>query len=254
MTSAEKIMQYIDDQEIEIFDFQFINKKLGKRLRNLKNDLENLVKKGFLDRLEKGKYVRRNFNDEYVIGSFLVPNGTVAYWTALHYYGLTEQFANTLFIQSTVPKQSKTVRGVYYKFIKVNSSKLSCTTYAGHGNQRFRITTLEKTILDCLDQPRYSGGKAELYRAIAKSKLNAGKLIDAAKAVNNQYATRKLAFLLELFNKKGLDSYLKFVKNSLSKRYYSFENTKLTGPLNSTWRMYINIPVKDLITLNQKEY
>ena len=65
--------------------------------------MENLENKGFLSRIERGKYCLANFRDENVIGSFISGDGAVAYWSTLNYQGLTEQFPNVVFMQTGLP-------------------------------------------------------------------------------------------------------------------------------------------------------
>jgi predicted transcriptional regulator of viral defense system len=58
--------------------------------------LSRLEKKRWIERIEKGKYTL----NEFIIGSLLVTPYCVAYWSALNFYGLTEQFPNTVFLQT----------------------------------------------------------------------------------------------------------------------------------------------------------
>ena len=47
---------------------------------------------------DKGKYTLNGF----IIGSLLVTPYSVAYWSALNFYGLTEQFPNTVFLRTVL--------------------------------------------------------------------------------------------------------------------------------------------------------
>jgi len=94
-------MKLLDDFEIDIFHFNDIEKRIKRKFNNLNEVLENLVHKELLSRIEKGKFCRTNFRDANVIGTFVAKESAVAYWSALNFYGLTEQFPNTIFIQTT---------------------------------------------------------------------------------------------------------------------------------------------------------
>jgi predicted transcriptional regulator of viral defense system len=52
---------------------------------------------------EKGKYTL----NEFIIGSLLANPYSVAYWCGLDFYGLTEQFPNTVFLQTTSRKKKR---------------------------------------------------------------------------------------------------------------------------------------------------
>src|SRR5690606_31756213 len=98
-------MLLLDDYELNIFTLETLKQLLGNQVERINELVENLVNKRILSRIERGKYCRYNFRDEKVIGSFLVPDGAIAYWSALHHYGLTEQFPNSVFVQTTRAKQ-----------------------------------------------------------------------------------------------------------------------------------------------------
>ncbi len=166
---------------------------------NLQPILELLAKRNppHIYRIEKGKYVTRTFRNEYVISNYLVEDGVVAYWTALNLHGLTEQFPNTIFVQTTKQNKHKTIFGVRYQFVKIQPEKMVGIITQGYGNHQFRMTGVEKTIVDCFHLPQYSGGYAELLYALNKAKVSSTKLTDAAKAVNNIAVIKRLGFLMQ---------------------------------------------------------
>jgi len=118
-------MLLLDDLELDIFSLQDLKKLTGTHFNNVSDLAENLIDKKILSRIERGKYCRANFCDERVIGCHLVVDGAVAYWSALNKHGMTEQFPNLTFIQTTLLKQVKVVFGVRYKFIKSILESLS---------------------------------------------------------------------------------------------------------------------------------
>lgn len=92
---------------MDIFSLDMVKKVAARKFSNVNELVENLVHKKILSRIERGKFCRANFRNENVIGCFLVDDGAVAYWSALNKHGLTEQFPNTVFIQTTKLKPSK---------------------------------------------------------------------------------------------------------------------------------------------------
>ncbi|MEB0261776.1 hypothetical protein [Mucilaginibacter sp. 10I4] len=101
LTEAQvTFLKLLDEYEIQLFRFEEIEKQIEQQFDNLNEVLENLVHKGLLARIERGKFRRTNFTDENVIGTFVVANSAVAYWSALNQHGLTEQFSNTVFIHT----------------------------------------------------------------------------------------------------------------------------------------------------------
>lgn len=248
-------LKYLDEEEIQLFNIDILKKSIGYNGGTLNEIVENLVRIGFLYRLERGKYCRSTFRDEYVIGSFLATDSAVAYWSALNLHGLTEQFPNTVFIQTTKKKNAVSVFGADYQFIKINPHKQTGTTYNGYGNYKYPITDVEKTLVDCFDLPQYSGGYAELIRAFCQADLNAEKLINYCTAVNNIAVIKRMGFLAEFFEKDYLLDFIYFAKTKINRTYNLFDPFgKIEGKPNSKWYLRLNLPEKNIWDINQNQY
>lgn len=246
---------YLDNEEIEIFIFSDIESRLGIPNQNLSNILANLIHYNFLVKLEKGKYCRPNFNNNFVIANYLCKKSAIAYLSALNHYGLTEQIPNTIFVQTDKLKRSKKVLNVDYKFIKVHPKKITGITTEGRGSYKFRITDTEKTIIDCFDLPQYSGGFAELVRAFYNAGLNKKKMLDYAIAVDNVSIFKRISYLSELFGMKGFKIFQKETEKRLKSKYtYLSQFSEKTGKYISRWKLCLNVDEKTLFSIIQKEY
>lgn len=158
-----------------------------------------------------------------MIGAFIAKDGAVAYWTALNRHGLTEQFSNTVFIQTPFLKREKKIFGTSYKFVKIAAKKRTGLIKEGYGNRSFSMTDVDKTIVDCFDLPEYSGGYAELIRAFNQAKLTSEKLISYCKSVDNISVTKRLGFLSSLFEKTDLTPFIEFARLQVNKKYSLFD-------------------------------
>jgi len=255
LEDQQQFIRLLNDYEIDIFSINEIEKTVGEEIENLNEILENLIEKEFLSRIERGKYCRVNFRDEKVIGCFLVPDGTIAYWSALNFHGLTEQFPNTVFIQTTKQKKDKSVFGVAYQFVKVNPRKKIGIQTEGYGNHKYRITDVEKTIVDCFDLPQYSGGYPELIRALDQAELDQDKLIECCKAINNISAIKRMAYLVELLEKKKFSRFLKYVEKVVNPRYVLIDPFgEETGAFNNKWKLRLNITEDEILAICNKQY
>jgi predicted transcriptional regulator of viral defense system len=248
-------VKYIEEEEILYFEIQSLKNTLDLDNRTINEIVENLVVRGFLSRIERGKYCRANFRDENVIGTFLAKNSAVAYWSALNLHGLTEQFPNKIFIQTTQLKKEVAFAGTTYQFIKIQPNKSTGVVFNGYGNYKYPITDIEKTIVDCFDLPQYSGGFAELIRAFYNTKLNTKKLIDYCNAVDNIAVIKRLGFLAELFEKKNLNGFVKFARSKVNRSYNLFDTFgKNTGEPNNDWYLRINLSKENILGIVQNRY
>ena len=247
-------LKYLETEEIQVFSVED-TKNFHFRGEVTNELLENLTKKEFLTRIERGKYCRAHFRDENVIGTFLAKESAVAYWSALNLHGLTEQFPNKIFIQTTQLKREVEFSGTTYQFVKIQSNKRKGIFFNGYGNYKYPITDIEKTIIDCFDLPQYSGGFAELIRAFYIAKLNAKKLIDYSKAVNNTAVIKRLGFLAELFEKKNLSSFVKFAKSKVNRSYNLFDTFgENAGEPNNDWYLRMNLSKENILGIVQNQY
>lgn len=245
----QRFIKLLDDYEIQIFNLAEIESLINEKFPNLNSILQNLAAKGFLTRIERGKYCRSNFRNENVIGCYLAKDGAVAYWSALNRHGLTPRFPNSIFIQTAYNKIEKNVFGTSYTFIQVPHGKMTGVITEGYGNNAFRITDIEKTIIDCFDLPVYSGGLEELLPAFANTNLSGEKLIEYSKAVHNKAALKRTGFLAELLDKKGMKSFIRYAKSELNKSYDIFDplGERAGEPLGA-WKLRLNMTIPQILS------
>ena len=250
-----EMMLLLDEYEMDIFTLQELKELSANQFDNINELVENLAHKKILSRIERGKYCRSSFRDEKVIGTRLVEDGAVAYWSALNLHGLTEQFPNSVFIQTTKVKPPKQVFGVTYQFVKITPAKRTGIAKEGYGNHSYAITDVEKTIVDCFDLPQHSGGYAELIRAFNEAKLSAEKMMEYCKAVNNLAAIKRIGYLAELLDKKGMKSFIRFAKDQLTQTYNPLDPSGVgTGKHNAEWKLKLNISEEEIMDIVNKQY
>lgn len=250
-----EMMLLLDDYEMDIFTLQELKELSSDQFDNTSELVENLAHKKILSRIERGKYCRSTFRNEKVIGTRLVEDGAVAYWSALNLHGLTEQFPNSVFIQTTKTKTPKQVFGVTYQFVKITPAKRTGIVKEGFGNHSYAITNVEKTIVDCFDLPQHSGGYAELIRAFDTAKLSAEKMIEYCRTVNNQAVTKRIGYLTELLDKKGMKSFIRFAKDQLTQTYNPLDPLGIdTGRHSSEWKLKLNITESEILDIVNKQY
>ena len=213
--------------------------------------LLRLEKRGIIERIEKGKYLiiplgaekGKYTLHEFVIGSTLIKPYSIAYWSALNYYGLTEQIPATVFLQTTARKKNQDIKvfGVKYQIIKIKKEKIFGIRKEWIEETQINITDKEKTIIDCMDKPQYCGGIIEVAKALKNNKFDRKKIKNYAQRIGNSGVLRRLGYLCELLN----------IKISLPKtntRNYLLLDPTMPkkGPKSSKWRLIINLDEKTL--------
>lgn len=256
LTSEQlKLVRLLNEFEIEYFQLNEIETLVNQKFKNIGEVVENLADKKILTRLERAKYSNVNFSDQNVIGTFISQNSAVAYWSALNIHGLTSRFPNKVFIQTTNRKKDKAILGVDYKFVTIPERKRTGIITLGYGNNSYPITDIEKTIIDCFDLQKYSGGFDLLISAFAHAQLNGGKMIEYSEAINNISAIKRIGFIAELLNKKGMQSFIKYAKKKVNKKYTLIDSAgEDIGEFVSIWRLRLNVSRVDVIHLSKELY
>lgn len=230
--------------------------------RNLNKIIHDLVIKGWLRRIEKGKYMlvplgvdsKEPYSENhYLIASKLINPYYIGFWSALHFYGYTEQLLNTIFIVSTKRKKEITLSGVNYKFIRLKPTKFFGISEVKIEGITVNFSDREKTIVDCLAYPEYSGGIQEVIKGIwkAKEELDFMKLIDYASRMRNSTIIKRLGYLLECLDlRKGVD--LNYLMGQV-KSGYSILDPLLPekGTYDSRWNLLINVSKEDLLSFKR---
>ena len=242
-----QLLDVLDEYGYDIFSIDMLHGKLPAK--EIMQAIRSLTNSGVLIRLERGKYRRKNFLDDFVIANFLASDGGIAYWSALNFYGLTEQFPNVIFVQTALRKNYDAVNP-RIKFVKVSQRKLIGYSEKGWGNHKYKITDIEKTIADCFDLPQHCGWFQETIKAFNNANLSANKLIRYCKAINNISAIKRLAFLTELLKKQEMEKFLDYAKSVIKEDYSLFETGgEKSGTYIKDWRLILNIPEEEILEI-----
>lgn len=215
--------------------------------------LHRLEKKGWLERIEKGKYLivplegREGWAEHpFVPIPKLVKNYYVSYRTALAYYGFTEQMPYYVFVATTERKRSLEFQGYLYKFVRISNRKLFGYDKIKISDTEINIADKEKTIIDCLEKEKYAGSIIEIFKALHNNKeqFDFNKMADYALKMGNQSLIRRLGYLLDLIKQDTK----KLEKNTGKFRYIYLSNSfpeKKYGIVNK-WKLVLNLKDDEL--------
>jgi predicted transcriptional regulator of viral defense system len=246
------LLSYLAENRKNIFALNDVVEVLDCSYENAKVIVDRLAKKKWIERIIKGKYlivplsagVRGEYTEhEFIIASLFEPC-YVAYWTALNYYGFTEQVPNRIFVATRKRVKDREILGMDFKFVHISEKKFFGFGNVLISNVRVKISDKEKTIVDCLDKPKYCGGIGEIAKAIffAKEEIDFEKLTDYAIKIGNDAVIKRLGFIVDFL---GLDSM--GMENKISESYSILDPTKgKTGRYNSKWKLLINVSEREL--------
>ncbi|WP_343241278.1 type IV toxin-antitoxin system AbiEi family antitoxin domain-containing protein [Methanoculleus sp. UBA389] len=151
----------------QVFTLEQLHRQTGTPKSVLSVMLSRWEDRGFVERIERGKYLiiplasekGKYTLHEFVIASHLVRPSAIAYWSALHYHGLTEQIPMTVFVQTTARKKNNQLEvfGVDYRIVRVKPEKFFGFAKEWIEETQVTVTDREKTLDRLPRQTRIRG-------------------------------------------------------------------------------------------------
>lgn len=248
-----KIISKFTIKDIDIITISTASKILKIKKKKLWDIFYRLEKKGWLERIEKGKYMFIPFHARkgwlehpFILASNLIKNYYISYRTALAHYGLTEQIPAYVYIATTERKGKLkyNLQNYIFKFIKINKNKFFGFKTEIINSKEIFIAEKGKAIIDCLDKERYSGSIIEVAKALSRN-ININKVKSYALKMHNSSLIRRLGYLLDLLKKDsgGLEKHIGEYRNI----YLSLVLPKKRIEVNKKWKLIVNLKKEDLL-------
>lgn len=193
-------------------------------------------------KVRNGLYVRVDImgfpvSTKFEIASKIAEDSFVCYHSALEYYGVANQVFNSITVASKIRFNSFIFNDIEYlrKSFKHNVQIINIISSG------VRITSLERTIIDCLDDINEAGGIEEILNALEQIRiLDEHKLLEVLKTYNSVFLYQKVGFVLEHYKEKFMlsNSFFDECKKHLTnqvKYFVADEYSEIT--YNSTWKL-----------------
>ena len=251
---SSKLLSNLSSEKKEVFSIKDAEAASGERGLRLRKLLCRLTKSKWVKRIERGKYLILHLEsglhagygaDTYMLARKLANPYYIGFLSALNYYGITEQISRIVFIVATKSKRPMHFQAQEYRFVKLPEKRFFGVTEEWAGQLKFNISNREKTVIDCLFLPKYSGGLTEVAKAF-RNKLDFEKLYNYALEMDDLATVKRLGYILDILKIKT-----PVVKELLSKVRGGFclldTGGPKTGHKNRKWKIIENIPKEELM-------
>lgn len=202
---------------------------------------------------ERGEHAFPDTNPLF-IGSTLVEPYCFSFATAAFFHGLSTQASATVYIATTVRKgrRLRTVRGNTYRLVFQPAHKFFGAAEVDAYGSPVMMARPEKTVVDALDRPEYSGGLPEIVGMLTRggAKLDWARLADYALRFRSQALVQRLGYLIDMLRlqmrTQVKDRLLTGVGESTT---YLGRTSKwgTGGDYDATWRIVDNVPRRELV-------
>jgi predicted transcriptional regulator of viral defense system len=203
-----KLLFTLEKENKSLFSTQDAKRILKTSQASVWNVLYRLKRKRRVEQIERGKYLLVPARAGYealwseaplLLVPHLIDTYYVGFWTALNYWGMTEQVPRTVFIATTKRKRDVEYGPTKFEFVKLAKRRFFGFVLEGIAGGTFTISSREKTIVDCLLYPKYCGGLEETVKGIwnARKELNFETLLDFSKRIGVSVVERRLGYVLD---------------------------------------------------------
>lgn len=258
--TGSNLLTELSRQGKRLFKFEDAARIYGSSNGGLRKLLHTLVKRRWLQRIERGKYLILPLEagregewteHEFIIASYLIEPYYIGFRSALNYYGYTEQVSRTVFVASTRRKlrAAMQISGVTYRFICLPVRKFFGAAEVVLDGHRVNVSDREKTVVDCLDRLEYCGGAVEVAKALSygHDELDPVKMADYARKNGNRAVTQRLGYLMETLS-CGTDEAIAILRGSLSDSYAPLDTLAMpSGRYIERWKVLVNIRDDELL-------
>jgi len=219
--------------------------------------LWRLTSKGRIQRVKRGHYLlvpaRAGYETRWSEHVFSFIDGLlneyyVGYWNALSYWRMTEQMPRTVFIATTKRRRDFTYNDtVPIHFVTIKPYKFFGWTEETIGEQKFRVSDKEKTIVDSLDLPQYAGGILEAAKGLVQQ-LDWYRIGEYADKLRNRTVHKRLGYLIEALELNPPMEVVENLRRDIGSGYTWLDPTAPKKRIESDqrWRLKINLDIKVL--------
>jgi predicted transcriptional regulator of viral defense system len=190
--------------------------------RSIRNMLYRLKRQGRVRQLTKGVYVgslATTSVNRYSVPSRLRNDAVVAFHSALEFHGVANQVFQTVYYLSARPRRDVVFDGVTYHSVtppRQLARVCALNFQVESARDKVRVTSRERSIVDCLMFLEYSGGTDELDRSLAMfPSFDFEAALKYLKLLRMPWLYARLGFLLDrhaqklFFSGKSRDAFLR---------------------------------------------
>ena len=188
--------------------------------------------------------------DSYLIATALRPDSLLGYHTALELHGYAHSLYSERQILTRHPMSAPfDFRNVRYRTVQPSAALTDTDAFAfgvvtiARDNMGIRVTSLERTLVDCLDRMRLAGGWEEVWRSFESVPyLDLDQTIRYALLLQNATTIAALGYYLELKREHWMvsEDYLqRLLPHRPAHKHYLDRSRRTGGKLVSRWNLVV---------------
>lgn len=221
--------------------------------------LASLTRRGWMLRAKRGIYLILPIEaapgqpttpeDPWILANKLFSPCYIGGWSAVEYWGLTEQLFNSTLVITAANIRSKQVKVLNQNFRLFNTSisKIENLEKVWRGSSEVFVSSKERTIVDCLTFPELCGGIQHLAAIMSNyastAQPNYSEIINNAIKFGSGATWKRLGFLAEKLWPDQQEILTEANKHMSAGDAKLDPAVKDNGTLTNKWRLWINVSV-----------
>lgn len=259
-TAIARLLRNLARSGKSVFVFEDALKRTKTNYNATANLLAKLIKKNEIARIKNGTYLILQTgvkdiqlkNWPIIAREMASPKPYfISHYSAMRIHGMTSHALTDVHITIAARISDKKLKGLQYRFVYSKKEHFWGMTIHGTKKQnQFRVSDLERTILDGLDRPDLCGGIIDVVRGIwvKQKEIKWLKLAQYGKRFKNKAAVKRLGFIietLEIGNQKFTEQIQAVAKKA--KGYALFDpHGNRTGGYINRWGLLLNANREEL--------
>ena len=220
--------------------------------------IRNYLNKGYIERVRRDLYAvisletNQPIPSRFQIASCVTENACVSHHSALEFYGYANQVFYEVYL--AVPERTRpfSYNGIQYSPVLYQGKEGVTETGTG-----VRVTSPERTVIDCIADLSLAGGLEEFLRCLALvPSLNETLLLESLAMYHRRQLYQKAGYILEAFRSELAlsDGFFSVCEreSSSSKTYLTVERKGFV--LNGKWKLYAPSDLKSLVNKGVGDY
>ncbi|MBS3819944.1 hypothetical protein KGY73_10650 [bacterium] len=232
---------------------------LGISRMHAYNLLQNMRRKGALDRVksnlfvripssivhDKGKYVE----DPLLVGKELTEPYFFSYYTALYLHGISQQPASHFYLSTTNHIQKIDYHGLVFHPVMLTKKRFFGFEEMKYREEKVFVSDLERTIVDVMNRPEYAGGYEEIIRSFQDvEKVDWKQLLEYLDRIGEKILFNRTGYVFDMLGKfvNTPDEFLRKLEKRLSNNIYYFEKNR-EGSYVKKWKIIVDRRLEKVI-------
>ncbi len=233
-----------------LFSAEDITEKVGS-LRSAGSILNRYQKQGYVSKVRRGLYCVNNVAtklpeaNKYQIASAITPTSSVAYHAAMEYHGLAHQVYYDVMVATEQAFNLFEFDGNRYM---AHLTSLSLGVESPFVDSHVRVTSVERTIIDCIDRMDLCGGWEEVVNCLHSVQyLREEQLLEILKAYNKTALYKKAGFLFHALQLPVSEKVITTCQLQAKKSVTYLTSEGDSDTFCQAWRLYVP---HNLLTIN----